>query len=239
MKSIRLTHIAAIGVCLMVFPCDRAFSAAPSTDETAATFSQAEWRRSPDDFRLDEAFPLAIGAEVVAVPSDMSGSLPEQPEPNVADAAACPTRETSALLSVYVPCHAKVTLNGHPTSSKGSRRRYVACGLKPDLSYKYVIEAQWVDNGRIVEDRETVVVSAGTDGAAALALNPALEEAINDWDVDALPMIPESGPLDFDSLPGVPESVPLELDPLPEIPQFEPSREDEPPSLPGLEPEAE
>ena len=42
-----------------------------------------------------------------------------------------PTIENSALLTISVPYEAKMTINGLPTRSTGSRRQYVSFGLQP------------------------------------------------------------------------------------------------------------
>jgi uncharacterized protein (TIGR03000 family) len=149
----------------------------------------------------------------------------------IVDIDVHPTRENSALLTVYVPYRAKVTLNGLETRSKGSRRRYVACGLKPGLNYKYVIEARLVREGQIIEDSKTVVVSAGIDGAAAFAFNPTPCETRSDLKFDPLPAIPEFEPLDVDSLPGIP------LEPL--VPESKLPSELEPSTIPSLPLESE
>jgi uncharacterized protein (TIGR03000 family) len=51
------------------------------------------------------------------------------------------TREDSCLLTVWVPYDAKVTINGHPTKSTGSRRQFVSYGLRPGYTYTYEVTA--------------------------------------------------------------------------------------------------
>ena len=53
------------------------------------------------------------------------------------------------MLTVWVPYDAKVTVNGLETHSTGSRRQFVSFGLKPGLSYKYVVKAQVVREGQV------------------------------------------------------------------------------------------
>jgi uncharacterized protein (TIGR03000 family) len=45
------------------------------------------------------------------------------------------------LLTVWVPYDAKVTINGMPTKSTGSRRQFVSYGLKPGYTYTYDVTA--------------------------------------------------------------------------------------------------
>lgn len=223
-KPMRLACIAAFGgICLTVLLCGWASSATPPANAVALGFSQTVWRQSLDEFRLDIAFPLAIGAEVVPVPPGKQGPPLSKPTsagvadpPEAADLNAYPTRESGALLTVHVPYHAKVTLNGLETQGKGSQRRYVACGLTPGLSYEYVIEAQVVREGKVLKNCKTVVVSAGVDGTAVFAFAPAPCETRSDPELDPLQAIPEFRPPALDSLPGLPgDTPPDELEPFP------------------------
>ena len=75
------------------------------------------------------------------------------------------------MLTVWVPYDAKVTVNGLETKSTGSRRQFVSYGLKPGLSYKYVVKAEVVRNGQTVEDTRTVTLTAGQITAVAFGFN--------------------------------------------------------------------
>jgi uncharacterized protein (TIGR03000 family) len=91
------------------------------------------------------------------------------------------TRGDSGLLTVWVPYDAKVTINGMPTTSTGSRRQFVSYGLKPGYEYSYEVKAQvtrerpWSANtafteGQVVRATQGsgnfyVCVTGGTSGA--------------------------------------------------------------------------
>ncbi len=109
-----------------------------------------------------------------AAPAPVVPSL--EPTPDLSPAPApgdtrVPTRANSGLLTVWVPYDAKVTVNGLPTKSQGSRRQFVSHGLKPGFSYKYVVRAEVVRNGRVIADAKTVVLTAGDRTALAFGFN--------------------------------------------------------------------
>jgi uncharacterized protein (TIGR03000 family) len=79
--------------------------------------------------------------------------------------------ENSGVLTVWVPYEAMVTVNGRETKSTGSRRQFVSFGLKPGLSYKYVVKAEIVRNGQTVEDTRTINLTAGQITAVAFGFN--------------------------------------------------------------------
>ena len=78
----------------------------------------------------------------------------------------------SGVLTVWVPYDAKVTVNGRETKSTGSRRQFISYGLKPGLSYKYVVKASVVRDGQTVEDTRTVNLTAGQLESVAFGFNP-------------------------------------------------------------------
>ena len=79
--------------------------------------------------------------------------------------------DESGILTVWVPYDAKVSINGLQTTSAGSRRQFVSYGLKPGLTYKYVVKAQIVRNGQTQEDSRTVMLTAGQVTAVAFGFN--------------------------------------------------------------------
>ncbi len=87
--------------------------------------------------------------------------------------------EESGVLTVWVPYDAKVTVNGLATKSTGSRRQFVSYGLKAGLSYKYVVKAQVVRDGKTVEDTQTAVLTAGQVTAVAFGFNTTEQVAAN------------------------------------------------------------
>lgn len=65
------------------------------------------------------------------------------------------------MLTVSVPPNAKVTVNGHETSSDGDRRQFMSRGLKDGFVYSYVVEATYQADGREVSESQTVKLRAG------------------------------------------------------------------------------
>jgi len=88
------------------------------------------------------------------------------------------TPESSGLLTIYVPYDAKVTINGLPTRSQGSRRKYVSYGLKAGYSYKYEIRAEIERAGQPVVENRTVVMTPGDEQTVAFGFNPSLTEGL-------------------------------------------------------------
>jgi len=89
-----------------------------------------------------------------------------------------PVQETSALLTIWVPAEAKVTINGLATRSTGSKRQYVSFGLKPGFSYKYEVRAAIVREGQIVEEARTISLTAGQRSAVAFGFNKPAEAIV-------------------------------------------------------------
>jgi uncharacterized protein (TIGR03000 family) len=79
--------------------------------------------------------------------------------------------ENSGTLTIWVPAEAKVTINGFATKSSGSKRQYVSFGLVPGSSYKYVVKAELVRDGQLLEECQTVTLVAGQRGAVAFGFN--------------------------------------------------------------------
>ena len=87
------------------------------------------------------------------------------------NSAGLPTRYNSGLLTVWVPAKAKVFINGKETTTQGSRRRYVSHGLKPGLTYKYVVRAELARNGMLAVEEKTVELTAGSSEGVAFGFN--------------------------------------------------------------------
>jgi uncharacterized protein (TIGR03000 family) len=108
--------------------------------------------------------PQAMPDELGPTPAaPKAPTTPTPPKPKAASTSA----ENSGVLTVWVPYDAKVTVNGRETKSAGSRRQFVSFGLQPGLTYKYVVKAEVVRNGQIVEDTRTVSLTAGRISAVA------------------------------------------------------------------------
>jgi uncharacterized protein (TIGR03000 family) len=116
------------------------------------------------------ATPAMPGQPEPAMPS-----MPGQPEPAMPKTSDSSSAETG-VLTVWVPYDAKVTINGLETRSTGSRRQFVSYGLKPGLSYKYVVLAQVLRNGEVQEDTRTVSLTAGDITAVAFGFNVSAEQ---------------------------------------------------------------
>jgi uncharacterized protein (TIGR03000 family) len=109
-----------------------------------------------------------------AMPGEPAAPTPPAPAEPAAPAAPKTTgmsAEESGILTVWVPYDAKVSINGMETRKAGSRRQFVSYGLKPGLSYKYVVKAQLVRNGQMQEDVRTIVLTAGEVTAVAFGFN--------------------------------------------------------------------
>ena len=74
-------------------------------------------------------------------------------------------------MTVWVPYDAKVTVNGQPTVSTGSRRPFISYGLQPGLTYSYVVRAEVVRNGQTQQETQTVTLTAGQINAVAFGFN--------------------------------------------------------------------
>ena len=102
----------------------------------------------------------------------LPGMLPGTPGPSpVLPKTSATSADNSGILTVWVPYDAKVTINGLETRSTGSRREFVSYGLKSGLSYKYVVQAQVVREGKLLEDTRTVTLTAGQIEAVAFGFN--------------------------------------------------------------------
>ncbi len=88
------------------------------------------------------------------------------------------TPDNSGLLTIWVPFDAKVYVNGVATESQGSRREYVSHGLAPGFVYRYEIRATAVRNGQLLEERRTVMLSAGGAEGVAFGFNIAPVEGL-------------------------------------------------------------
>ena len=125
-------------------------------------------------------------------PLTPSPGEPTPPAPGLTPVPAPPkttgtSAEQSGILTVWVPYDAKVTVNGLETRSVGSRRQFVSYGLKPGLSYKYVVCAQAEvvregENGKKEKKLETstqeVMLTAGAIKAVAFGFNASPEEQL-------------------------------------------------------------
>lgn len=84
---------------------------------------------------------------------------------------AYPVHENSALLTVWAPSNAKITINGFETKTEGSKRRYVSSGLESGLTYKYEVRAQLPRDGKMAEETKVVYLTAGSSEGVAFGFN--------------------------------------------------------------------
>lgn len=113
-------------------------------------------------------------------PDQYEAPAPAAPKPNT-KTLWLPTRETSGLLTVWVPADAKVIINGMLTRSRGSRREYVSHGLQPGLTYRYEVTAQIVREGKMLEETRVVFLTAGAKEGLAFGFNPKPAEVAQVW----------------------------------------------------------
>ncbi len=73
------------------------------------------------------------------------------------------------MITVSVPNDAKVTINGLPTKSTGSQRRYISYGLRAGCTYQYTVKAEIVRDGKIVPEEQTVLLTDGAQRDIAFA----------------------------------------------------------------------
>jgi uncharacterized protein (TIGR03000 family) len=67
-----------------------------------------------------------------------------------------------AQIQVMVPAQdAEVLFDGDATRQRGTDRAFVSPPLTPGKTFHYTIEARWMENGKQVEQKREVAVSAG------------------------------------------------------------------------------
>ena len=73
------------------------------------------------------------------------------------------SRGDTAVLHIQLPANASLFFNGVETTGQlgGRARRYVTPSLLPGETYKFVLRAEWMENGRTVERSREVKVEAG------------------------------------------------------------------------------
>ena len=68
----------------------------------------------------------------------------------------------AALLTVAVPHQdAKVTVNGHETSSEGEVRQFMSRGLKKGYVYTYVVKVQYDAAGEAKTEEKSIKLRSG------------------------------------------------------------------------------
>jgi uncharacterized protein (TIGR03000 family) len=104
------------------------------------------------------------------VEQDVPADAPDAPDaPPSEDAPAKPEPEAAGIqapadgiaISVNVPAEAKIFINDRATSSAGEERLYISRGLRAGATYRYVVRAEMVRDGKTIEREETVRLGAG------------------------------------------------------------------------------
>jgi uncharacterized protein (TIGR03000 family) len=67
----------------------------------------------------------------------------------------------AAQVLVHVPADAEVWFDGAKTTQSGSGRSFRSPALRPGVSYLYVVRARWKEDGREVEQLQSITVHAG------------------------------------------------------------------------------
>lgn len=130
---------------------------------------------APVTSACDAAVPMESGVPTEAAPAKAVTPAPT-PAPGAVEEPTSflePTAADSGLLTVHVPFGAKVFINGNPTTTTGSTRRYVSFGLEPGLVYKYEIHSELERDGKVYEQTKTVYLKAGAREAVAFGYNVA------------------------------------------------------------------
>jgi len=86
---------------------------------------------------------------------------------------------TEATLTVNVPANTRIFVNGTPTRSDGTVRRYVSRGLTPGFEYSYEIKAELDRDGKAVQETKVVKVRGGQSVDVAFDLSaPSATETV-------------------------------------------------------------
>ncbi len=80
---------------------------------------------------------------------------PDQPQ-------QAPANDNTARLTIVVPEGTELWFNGTKTSVTGTKREFVTPALTPGKDFTYEIKARWTDNGRPVEQTQSVQVQANS-----------------------------------------------------------------------------
>jgi uncharacterized protein (TIGR03000 family) len=67
-----------------------------------------------------------------------------------------------ATIAIHVPPNAQVWFDGAPTTQTGEMRQFVSPPLDTGRTFNYEVRAQWMDNGKTVDQTRRVQVRAGS-----------------------------------------------------------------------------
>jgi uncharacterized protein (TIGR03000 family) len=98
-----------------------------------------------------------------------NASIADAPNANAANSISTvsygtdDSRGDTAALNIQLPANASLFFNGVETKGQigGRTRHYVTPPLSPGETYKFVLRAEWMEDGRMVERTREVKVEAG------------------------------------------------------------------------------
>lgn len=73
---------------------------------------------------------------------------------------------------VEVPPEAQVWIEGKPTNQVGAQRAFASPPLQPGKTYLYEIKARWLENGKPIEQTQTIALQIGTNGNVKFPIAP-------------------------------------------------------------------
>jgi len=79
--------------------------------------------------------------------------------------AAQPPSKDSATIRVMLPAEARLTVDGHQTTSTGTERLLFSPALPPGKKFSYTLRAGWEEDGRPIVRMAVVTVEAGKEVA--------------------------------------------------------------------------
>lgn len=169
--------------CCYVDPCCCVDVCGCGSDEAVGSLDV------PTDATPTEAAPAVEPDPDAPLPGPASGGPPDPRQGTQATFGTTilpvsnpATPATSGLLTIWVPFDAKVTINGHETTSTGSQREYMSNNLRPGFTYNYEIHAQIVRDGRVIEEVRAVSLRAGGRKGVAFGFNqPEVEQVAWIW----------------------------------------------------------
>ena len=97
---------------------------------------------------------------VQPAPADAPASAPEA-APADDDDAFQVEDPTSTTLILTVPENATVTINGKPTTSRGTTRTYISRQVEPNARYRYRVEISWINGSKEYRVSENIDLQPG------------------------------------------------------------------------------
>lgn len=89
-----------------------------------------------------------------------------------------PTTDNKLRLTIHVPNQAKVFINGKPTSSTGSVRKYVTPAVAPNRSYVFSVRTEYTVGGRKQEKTQEIRVQPNAPSSLAFKFEAPSESVI-------------------------------------------------------------